>query len=154
MDGERRSPAEAKKFWELAIGLWANSGLGVAEFCRREGINTSSFYAWQKRFRNGNDSPTPAVPAESAEAAPPEKDSGCVLQRSRQFHPAESSGSWMPVRVVGDGSESSMAGVACPSRPTPAIEIILPQGVRICIDHHCDGELLKRVLIALEVCPC
>ena len=154
MDGERRSPAEARRFWELAIGLWTNSGVGVAEFCRREGLNASSFYAWQKRFRNENDSPPTATSPESAEAEPPKKDSGGVLQRSRRRHQVESSGCWMPVRVVGDGSESGMAGVACPSRPTPPIEILLPQGVRICIDHHCDGELLKRVLIALEVCPC
>lgn len=154
MDGERRSPAEAKRFWELAIGLWANSGLAVAEFCRREGLNTSSFYAWQKRFRNENDSSPTVVPPESAETAPPKKDSGCVPQRNRRLHQAESSGSWMPVHVVGDGSESSMAGVACPSRAMPPIEILLPQGVRIYIDHHCDSELLKRVLIALEVCPC
>ena len=39
MDSERRrSPAEARRFWELAIDLWSNSGLSVREFCSREGL--------------------------------------------------------------------------------------------------------------------
>jgi hypothetical protein len=151
MDSKQRSPAEAKRFWELAIGLWASSGLGVAEFCRREGLNTSSFYAWQKRFRNGNPSPPKAIPSASSETAPRQAASESVPQRNSQ---SDSTGNWVPVRVVGDAGESRMADVAGSSRAMSPIEILFPQGVRICIDDHCDSELLKRVLIALEVCPC
>ena len=42
----RRSRAQ----WQALLARSARSGLSVAEFCRREGVSTASFYTWRKRL--------------------------------------------------------------------------------------------------------
>lgn len=57
----RRSVGERRAL----LGRFAGSGLGVATFCRREGISAGSLYRW--RARHG----TPTV--ERSEVTPPER---------------------------------------------------------------------------------
>jgi len=42
----RRTPAQ----WRSVLARAARSELSVAEFCRREGVSTASFYTWRKRL--------------------------------------------------------------------------------------------------------
>ena len=42
----RRSRAR----WQALLARATRSGLSVAEFCRREGVSTASFYTWRKRL--------------------------------------------------------------------------------------------------------
>ena len=42
----RRSRAQ----WQALLARATRSGLSVAEFCRREGVSTASFYTWRKRL--------------------------------------------------------------------------------------------------------
>ncbi len=44
-----RSRAGRSAFWHAAADLWRGSGLGMAEFCRREKLNAKTFCAWRKR---------------------------------------------------------------------------------------------------------
>jgi len=160
MDKERRrSPAEARRFWELAIDLWSNSGLSVADFCWGEGLKKSSFYGWQRRLRKER-SPSDTVTAEVPTSMEPEpaqavrESTGRKLVRrrkhSRQF---QGSGSLVPVCVVDDATPPTAGAVSTP-RPSAPIEIVLPHGTRIHVEHGCDQELLHRVLAALENRPC
>ena len=107
MDREgRRSPAEARRFWELAIDLWSSSGLTVAAFCDREGLKESSFYGWHQRLRKEG-SPSkiaatpPAVESTSGEAA---IETTIQQSRRRREHSRLSpgAGSLVPVRLVED----------------------------------------------------
>lgn len=43
------------EFWRLVLESHQQSGLNVSQFCRREGISTSSFYNWQKRFKSNDE---------------------------------------------------------------------------------------------------
>lgn len=36
--------------WQSVLARAARSDLSVAEFCRREGVSTASFYTWRKRL--------------------------------------------------------------------------------------------------------
>jgi hypothetical protein len=38
--------------WRERLGRWRQSGLSIAEFCRREEISQASFFAWRKRLSN------------------------------------------------------------------------------------------------------
>jgi hypothetical protein len=47
-------PADRKtrrQWWRRQVERQAKSGFTVAEFCRRLGVSTVSFYAWKRRFR-------------------------------------------------------------------------------------------------------
>lgn len=43
------------EFWRLVLESHQQSGLNVSQFCRREGISTSSFYNWQKRLKSNDE---------------------------------------------------------------------------------------------------
>lgn len=44
----------ARERWRGVIESQAESGLSVAEFCRRHDVSPASFYAWRKRLREEN----------------------------------------------------------------------------------------------------
>jgi transposase-like protein len=37
-----------ERFWRRSLHEWGNSGLGIAEFCRQQGLSAPSFYAWRR----------------------------------------------------------------------------------------------------------
>ncbi len=153
----RRSPAEARRFWELAIDLWANSGMSAAGFCRREGLKESSFYAWQQRLRK-EDRPSEAIATlatmESTSAQPETKPIAQQSRRQRKrLCQSAGDGSLVPVRLVED-AEPIAANAANTSRSSPPIEILLPRGTLIRVEHGCDIALLQQVLAVLESPPC
>jgi transposase-like protein len=39
--------------WRERIGEQERSGLSVRQFCRGQGLNEHSFYAWRRRLRDG-----------------------------------------------------------------------------------------------------
>jgi hypothetical protein len=44
---------ERIKFWANIIRNWQKSGLSQAAFCRQNNLTSSAFYAWHRRFRDG-----------------------------------------------------------------------------------------------------
>ena len=48
----RSRSAEKWEFWRVAVEMQRDSGLSVTEFCRREGLKASSFFAWRKRLED------------------------------------------------------------------------------------------------------
>jgi len=61
----RRLGADA---WRELMAKFAGGGLSVREFCRREGISTSSFNWWRSRFNGGSRALPSARPIAAAPA--------------------------------------------------------------------------------------
>lgn len=47
MSKNQRDPAK-EAFWRKTLQRFATSGLSVREFCRREQVTESAFYAWRR----------------------------------------------------------------------------------------------------------
>jgi putative transposase len=65
----RRTQAQ----WQSVLARAAGSDLSVAEFCRREGVSTASFYTWRKRL---GCAPAQMPPAAAPTGAPAFLDLG------------------------------------------------------------------------------
>lgn len=85
MAQHQRDPAKEAS-WRGALQRFISSGLSVREFCRREQLTESSFYAWRRTIseRNATRSPEPVfVPALITPTHEPalalELPGGCVL---------------------------------------------------------------------------
>jgi transposase-like protein len=55
----RRASGEQEAYWRGVIGRQKQSGLSIAEFCRREQISPASFYNWRRRLRGSMEERTP-----------------------------------------------------------------------------------------------
>ena len=82
MAGSQRDP-EREQFWREVVRRQASSGVSVREFCRREQLAETSFFAWrrtiQKRDGEVESSDGPAfVPA--VVTSPPLGDPSIVLE--------------------------------------------------------------------------
>jgi transposase-like protein len=49
---------DARQRWRKVVQRQNESGLSVAEFCRRKQIAPASFYQWRKRFQLDADAPS------------------------------------------------------------------------------------------------
>lgn len=90
MAKHRQDPAK-EAYWRKVLKRFAASGLSVREFCQREQLTESQFYAWRRtigeRDDAGNAQPAfvPAVVTEEAareSSIAVELPSGCVLRFS------------------------------------------------------------------------
>jgi hypothetical protein len=105
------------------VAQWRESGLSVAEFCRREGLSSPSFYVWRKR------------------------PNGSARRRAR---PTESAPRLLPVQVV-DSASALSAGAArlVGGNGAIQIEIVLPRGVTVRTGSDVDESRLRDVLRAV-----
>jgi transposase-like protein len=90
MATHQQDPAK-ESYWRKVLKRFAASGLSVREFCKREQLTESQFYAWRRTIgkRDGAGNARPAfVPAVVTEEAARESSiavelpSGCVLRFS------------------------------------------------------------------------
>lgn len=90
MAKQPRDPAK-EVYWREVLTRYASSGLSVREFCKRERLTESQFYAWRRtigeRSEPGSARPSfvPAVVTKDASHEPSvalELPSGCVLRFS------------------------------------------------------------------------
>jgi transposase-like protein len=44
---KQRDPRK-EQFWRRMVRQWRDSGLSIAEFCRRQGLSAASFHAWRR----------------------------------------------------------------------------------------------------------
>jgi transposase-like protein len=93
----RRSAA----VWQQLFSRQSSSGLSVAEFCAREGINASLFWRWRSTLKDAGEGHRVAAPAQpAAQVAVPFIDLGDL----------RSSGSRVEVRLeLGAGIVLSIA---------------------------------------------
>lgn len=61
MANKQRDPAK-EALWRKRLQRFATSCLSVREFCKRENVTESAFYAWRRTIgeRNGASNPEPA----------------------------------------------------------------------------------------------
>lgn len=78
-------------YWRKVLGQFSGSGLSVREFCKREQLTESAFYAWRRTIGERDDARTPRpafVPAVVTKEAAHKSSiaielaSGCVLRFS------------------------------------------------------------------------
>jgi hypothetical protein len=59
-----------RQWWRRQIERQAQSSFTVAEFCRRSGVSTVSFYSWKRRFRDAPAAPEVTDPSPKPQPAP------------------------------------------------------------------------------------
>jgi transposase-like protein len=123
----------AAERWRERVAQWRASGLSVAEFCRREGLSSPSFYIWRKRLQAGS--------------VPHGLGFGSRTARARR---TEQAPRMLPVQVV-DSPNALAVGAARLIGGSGAlqIEIALPRGVTVRTGIDVDESLLRGVLRAV-----
>ena len=117
-----------ESYWRGLLQQRSSSGLSIAAFCQQKSITQTSFYAWQRKFREQKSS----------------SDQGSRSNKSSQTGRNAAQGTQLvPVRIEG-------------TTPASALRIHLPQqGVFVDVPHGTDREMVKGVLQALrEVASC
>jgi len=79
---QTKSNNERRKFWQMAIETWQDSGMSISKFCRAEGLSEGTFYNWRKKLNGGRSHPdkqTARNPAAFVEVAMP-KSNHAVLE--------------------------------------------------------------------------
>jgi transposase-like protein len=71
--GPPANPQARRRWWRRQIERQAQSNLTVAEFCRRSGVSTVTFYSWKRRFR---DAPAAAAAIDPKRQPAPSAGSG------------------------------------------------------------------------------
>lgn len=106
---------ETREFWNEAVRLWADSGRSVRDFCRREGLNEHSFYAWRRMF-------LPKVPAVDSDptSSVEDGDEAVPVRRQRRRRRAP----------TGDASDKTVAA--------SFVELAAPMAAERC---QCELEL-------------
>ena len=123
------SSTSASDRWRRVLAGHRASGLSVAEFCRRAGIPSSSFFYWQRRLRDlvVSRRRSPGAPTGFVE----------VLTASES--------------EVGRDLAAGARGPGCPlERGHPRIEVWLPGRRRIAIRPGFDRKTLRDLLTVLE----
>ena len=119
--GPPASRQARRQWWRRQIQRQEEGRLTVAEFCRRLGVSTVSFYAWKRRFR---EAPTdsPLVP-ERHSARP-------LLEANNASTPA-----FLPVSILDAG-------------PAGQLEIELANACIVRLKGAVDPELLRAAIRA------
>lgn len=52
---KRLSCEENRRFWQMAIEMQHESGLSIAGFCRREGLQQATYYTWRRKLKEESD---------------------------------------------------------------------------------------------------
>ncbi|MEQ9379639.1 MAG: hypothetical protein RJP95_02160 [Pirellulales bacterium] len=88
MAKQQRDPAK-EAYWRKVLGRFTASGLSVREFCKREQLTESAFYAWRRtigeREEVGGSQPA-FVPAGRVALASPVFGAASIQPNSRSSH--------------------------------------------------------------------
>ena len=118
--GPPASRQARREWWRRQIQRQHDGSLSIAEFCRRLGVSTVTFYAWNRRFREAP--PVPPLVPDRASARPMPEANGA------------STPAFLPVSILHAGPAGQLEielANACIVRLTGAID---PELLRIAID--------------------
>jgi hypothetical protein len=59
-----------REWWRRQLQRQQQSGMTVAEFCRRHGIQPVTFYSWKRRFQDNAAAPAASCPMPQPQANP------------------------------------------------------------------------------------
>jgi hypothetical protein len=68
--GPPADPQARREWWRRQIQRQQQSHLTVAEFCRRHGLHTVTFYSWKRRFQDNAAAPAASGPRPQPQAKP------------------------------------------------------------------------------------
>lgn len=139
--GLRRDPVK-ERFWRETLRRQQAGGFSIREFCARQGLAESAFYAWRAEIRR-RDRQAPSHAAASGERSMKRRQRG-ARRAEGSSHPR-----FLPVAAAGGASGLALA----------AVEIALPSGVVLRVGCNCDRQMLRSVLSAAlrqkaEAPPC
>ena len=119
--GPPASRQARREWWRRQIQRQHDGSLTVAEFCRRLGVSTVTFYAWKRRFREA----PPAFPLD------PERPSDRPMPESN----GASTPTFLPVSILDAG-------------PAGQLEIELANACIVRLKGAIDPELLRVAIHA------
>ena len=127
-------------YWAAIIRRYRESGLTQPRFCRENDISFHSLRWWlhQPRAKRAMD----ALSDAKARKAPPDPKSPKRLPATR----------FLPVRIV----EPRVVRETDSSPPvsSPAVQVLLGGGRRVAVGPGFDPDVLRRVVVALELPGC
>ena len=125
---------EKAAFWEFVLAEHARSGLGISEFCHREGVSQASFYYWRKKLAGSTLTPPGRFPGTSGE--------------SSRF------ASFLPVQVVSSNDshvpDQQRLAQCGNSWPVGHVTIRTPGGYVVDVSPSTSADLLGRILLMLD----
>jgi len=134
------SRARNRVRWFGHVRACAGSGLSVAEYCRREGLQYNSFRRWRLAFRDAGEDFAPAEYGGSGGGAP-----------ARGTDATGGSGQdELGVALFAEVDVQSSSSMA----EAPALEVVLAGERRIRVAPGFDEETLRRLMAALEGRAC
>lgn len=99
-------PVQAREgrepYWRQVVARWKQSGLGVPAFCRREGLNQTTFYRWRSELKRRDQSKPAFLPVRVLveKPEPPAGGIEVVLANGRPLRVAAGFDPQTLVRVV------------------------------------------------------
>jgi transposase-like protein len=133
--------------WERRRGVvarFAESGLSMAEFARREGVAYAALLAWRKRFE----------PPRRGEASVNHRDTDASASFSSDAAGASHSGRFARLIVAPSATvdEERSASTGSPDAATqrPSVEITMPSGVSIRLYTGADTALIRAAVEAVR----
>jgi len=124
---------------------WQESGLSLAEYCRRENLKYTTMCQWLSRTKK-RDLEAQRKPAARKRKSHQETGKETLIRSGDNIQPVvPSPADFVPVRVI-DRTQSPDV-----KQTTSSLEVVLTNGVTIRVPNHCSLQLLKSVVSALEV---
>jgi transposase-like protein len=106
---------DAAEFWDAAVRLWAESGLGVRAFCRQEGLAEHSFYWWRRKLSAQNGDAKVACVTNRAKSSSVANHAAASPAVNASASPANSAA----LSSVANASATSLAANAAKSSRNP-----------------------------------
>ena len=134
---------EKERLWRDVLTRQAKAELTVREFCRREGLQESSFYFWKRTIAE-RDRESKTTTTKRRKRAKPTKRTSVKRRRkssgtSSRSVPTGRRGTFLPVTVTRE-----------PFAPEPCLEVISPEDWRVRVPSGVDPKSLAQVLDALQ----
>jgi hypothetical protein len=128
-------PRDRRKehFWRQTLERFARSGLSAARFCQFHQLPLHSFWAWKRTLRL-RDQPPQTSRATVPHSTPPAQANELPV--------------FVPLQLQHHTDTVT-------AQPTAAVlEVLLPNGLRLCIGQHFDPATLQRLLPLLRGASC
>ena len=126
------------RFWQEVIRNCQDSGLSIAEYCRRNDLNANAYYYWQRQIRQ--------------ELMQKQADSACLMESNPRQHSQEQNALAKPASATMDivplSTALDMAGTRSDATEHAALPSITMHYGRLAIDIRAGTppELLRMVM--------
>jgi hypothetical protein len=123
-----------EQFWRQTLQRFAASRLSATQFCRLHQLPLHSFWAWKRTLRLRQQPTTPQASAASGRTTQPTQPPPLPV--------------FLPLQV----QQAANTPLALPS--ASALQVLLPNGLRLAVPQHFDPDTLQQLLILLRGVSC